>query len=179
MLAQVRPCLGFNAQHQNQRGRKKHFRSKHSRSSLNLLTKSSAASVEESLQKATGDVWRKQFHFLGRDSRATCPRALGYMHMAFIFIKKKKNTNRKLPFLRPPTVLPSRIYQSCQTQIYLCPTQTSLLSCDGYCKLLTSAKPCQETEVIENSRAVGEHASRMISGFSSSFGRVHTSLSHG
>lgn len=89
MLAQVRPCLGFNAQHQNQRGRKKHFRSKHSRSSLNLLTKSSAASVEESLQKATGDVWRKYFHFLGRDSRATCPRALGYMHMAFIFIKKK------------------------------------------------------------------------------------------
>lgn len=36
---------------------------------------------------------------------------------------------------------------------------------DCYRKLLTSAKLCQETEVIENSREYEEKASRIILGF--------------
>lgn len=65
----------------------------------------------------------------------------------------------------PPTVLQCRIYYSYQTPIYLWPTQTCCYLADCYCKLLTSAKLCQETEVIENSREVEENASQITLGF--------------
>jgi hypothetical protein len=76
---------------------------------------------------------RKEFHFLGNDGRAVCSIALGYTHMAFIFIKN------------PPTEVIPSLASHCPSQqdilVMLDPnlplSHTNLLSRDGYCKLVT------------------------------------------
>lgn len=161
-------ALGSILSIKNNTKKTKHFRSKHSMSSVvppywnfrsicgGVLIKSHWGCLEEVVS------------FPGKGQQGCMLTSSGiYAYGLHFYLKKRKKKN--YPFSGLPLSFIAG-YISHVRHKFTSVLHKPLLSCDGYCKLLTSAKPCQETEVIENSRAVGENASRIISGSSSFVG---------